>query len=548
MLRVLDAAALRAWCESGRAALSAACRSIDDLNVFPVPDGDTGTNLLLTMEAAADAVRAAPADAAATARALAQGALTGARGNSGVILSQLLAGMAEVLAHGPLGAAELRQALTRAADLAYAAVSRPVEGTLLTVARAAADAAAGDDLLAVVSAARAGAERALARTPELLPALREAGVVDAGGRGWVVLLEALEAVVAERALPQGPPSAGRVRQDAPGRVRQDAPGRAQQDAPGRAQQDAPGGGVAGALAYEVQYLLRDAPDAAVAALRTTLGRLGDSVAVAGGDGLHNVHVHVDVQGIGPALEAGLDAGRPVDVRVTRFPDYPPEPAQPAGDAGPARQAPRAVLALVSGEGLAGLFRAAGATVLDAPTAGDPAAELLRAVLDTGAAEVVLLPNAPGLSEVVAATTAQAAVQGVQVALVPSRSAVQGLAALAVASPGLALEQDVAAMAAAAEATRCGAIALDGDGAAPSGVCGLLDGRVVHVGPAFPEVARRLLDDLLEGAELLTAVLGAGAPVGLGALLHEHVGGRWPQVQLVVVDGGQPDVVLLLGAE
>ena len=207
MLQVLDAAAVRRWCSAACVDLAAARSEIDDLNVYPVPDGDTGTNLLLTMESVQSAVQAAPQDRASTLRAMAHGALMGARGNSGVILSQLLRGLAEVLEDDGSPAA-VRRALGRAAELAYAAVSRPVEGTLLTVARECAEAVAGldGDLAEVVRTARAAAAASLARTPELLPALEAAGVVDAGGRGLCVLLEALERVVTGECadVPGGP--------------------------------------------------------------------------------------------------------------------------------------------------------------------------------------------------------------------------------------------------------------------------------------------------------------------------------------------------------
>jgi len=306
----------------------------------------------------------------------------------------------------------------------------------------------------------------------------------------------------------------------------------------------------------VQYLLRDADAAALGPLRSALSALGDSVAVAGGDGLHNVHVHVHVQGIGPALEAGLEAGRPFDVRVTRFPDDPVPDAPLALDALPVmneRPAGRVVLAVASGEGLTGLFREAGATVLDEPSVDGPSADdLLHAVLATGAPEVVLLPNSRDLAGRAADAAERARASGTAVAVVASRSPVQGLAALAVAGPGLALADDAAAMSAAAEGTRCAGVASSVPGAAAPGgrgdVVGLLDGRVVHRGLELPDVTRRLLEELLDGAELLTAVLGADAPDGLGDLLRAQVGERWPEVELAVVDGGQPHVLLMLGAE
>jgi len=277
VLQVLDAPAVRRWCAAGLEALTAARVEIDDLNVYPVPDGDTGTNLQLTMKAVAEAVDAASSDMAATAKAMAHGALMGARGNSGVILSQLLRGLAEVLAEEDSASAEtLQRALIRAAELGYTAVATPVEGTVLTVAREAAASAAElgpADLASVVKAAAAGATAALARTTEQLPQLKAAGVVDAGGRGLCVLLDALELVVTGVVHPAAAPVL---------LVPRDRSGLALAREAGSDE-----------FGYEVQFLLRDATDDAVVALKSALGELGDSVAIVGGDGLHNVHVHVN---------------------------------------------------------------------------------------------------------------------------------------------------------------------------------------------------------------------------------------------------------------
>ncbi len=547
MLRVLDAAGVRSWCEAGRTALAAARDEIDDLNVFPVPDGDTGTNLLVTVESVVAAVRAEAGDLPAVARAMAHGALTGARGNSGVILSQLLRGLAEVLAAGPAGPGALARGLARSADLAYGAVTAPLEGTLLTVARAAGaaagaavDADPGADLAAVVAAARAGAQEALARTPQQLAALRAAGVVDAGGRGWVVLLEALEAVVSGRASVAVPPPHVPRHRSGHGAVRESG---------------------SDAYAYEVQYLLRDTGNEAVRLLREVLADLGDSLVVVGADGLFNVHVHVN--DVGAALEAGIDAGRPFRVTVTRFAEQvaagprdgdQPRPVEPT--AVTQRPAGRAVVAVVTGAGLARLFCQAGARVVaGGPAAGPSTVELLAAVHATGAAQVALLPNHGDVRPVAEAAADLARASGVTVAVVPTCSVVQGLSALAVADAGRGFAADVAAMGEAAAATRCAEVVYAVREATTSaGIClpgdalGLLDGRVVLVGAGLEWVARGLLDRLGEGAELLTLVLGAGAPDGVGERLRAHAAARCPGVQVVVVDGGQPHAPLLLGAE
>ncbi len=533
MLQVLDAAALRQWCAAGLEGLTAAQQEIDDLNVYPVPDGDTGTNLQLTMAAVVEAVTAAPSDMAATLGALVSGSLMGARGNSGVILSQLLRGLAEVLA--PLEAAgpdDLRAALLRSATSAYGAVSVPVEGTLLTVAREAAEVAQGADLGAVVRSALAGAVASLARTPDQLPALKAAGVVDAGGRGWCVLLEALVRVVTGSAPVLAPAML----------VPRDRSGLAAAREAGSE-----------AFAYEVQFLLRDSSDAEVVDLKERLRGLGDSLVVVGGDGLYNVHVHVN--DVGAALEAAVDAGRPFRVSVTRFEDQ--LAAEQALPAPTSRPPGRAVVAVVPGDGLGALFREAGARVVaGGPTSNPSTAELLAAICGAGAGEVVLLPNDGNVRAVAMAAAEQGRLQGLSVAVVPTRSVLQGLAAASVADPGRAFDDDVAAMGAAAGATRWAEVTTAvrasqtaGGPCSAGDVLGLVEGEVTLVGTDVEQVARALLHRLLEGGgELATVVLGAQADVEAGGRLTAYLSEVHPAVEVVVLHGGQPHYPLLLSVE
>ncbi len=529
MLQVLDAAAVRRWCSAGADALRAARREIDDLNVYPVPDGDTGTNLLLTLQSVVDALTAVPDDLTELTPAIVRASLLGARGNSGVILSQLLRGVCEALPPAGGGAAELRAGLSRAADLAYAAVAEPVEGTVLTVARAAADGAHGDDVASVVRTARAAAVLALARTPEQLPALRDAGVVDAGGRGLCVLLEALEQVVTGTAVVSEPP---------PVVVRDGAAPAARRET----------GSVE--FAYEVQFLLADSDDARVERLSTSLAALGDSLVVVGAQGLWNVHVHVN--DVGAALEAGVEAGRPFRVGVTRFEDQVAEAALPVMNERPAT---RAVVAVAPGSGLVALFSDCGATVVDGgPTANPSTAQVLEAVRRTGAREVIVLPNDGNVLAVARAAAALCPPEQQHVVVVPTRSVVQGLAALAVTDGELPLEEAAAAMAGAADATRWAEVTVAvRDAVTPAGPCragdalGLLLGRIVEVGPDVEQVAVALLDRLLEpGAELVTLLAGAAAPAALTERLAERA--RAAGAEAGVHDGGQPHAVLLLGAE
>src|SRR3954454_19328929 len=382
--------------ELALAALGATREEIDALNVYPVPDGDTGTNMYLTFESARNAMvqalhlpggadvgsdgpepgpepAAGPDELRAGLAAFSRGALLGARGNSGVILSQLVGAMCKrVAAADPdeRAAQVFADGMALATRASYAAVGEPVEGTILSVARAASDAASQAATIPanrvghVIRAAARAARAALERTPEQLPVLRDAGVVDAGGRGLCVVLDAAETAVTGR-----------------------RPVSAQQPLGARAiPVPLPSGDLTpGGPAYEVMFLL-DAPDDRIPGLRRALAPVGDSLVVVGGDGLWNVHVHVN--DVGAAIEAGGECGRPPRITVTRCAD------QIAGD-GPETVAAqgRAVVAVVQGDGLVELYEAAGAVVVVGGVGRRPSTgQILDAVTSAGTAEVIVLPN------------------------------------------------------------------------------------------------------------------------------------------------------------
>ncbi|MFF1477801.1 DAK2 domain-containing protein [Streptomyces sp. NPDC058301] len=535
MPQTLDAVAVRTWCSLALDGLGRDREEIDAVNVYPVADGDTGTNLYLTVESAHQAVEAVFAaytevpETADVIRAMAHGALIGARGNSGTILSQLLRGMAEVLAeHGT----DLSGALRRAAESAYEAVAHPVEGTVLTVATAAAEAARGadgdadGDAAAVATAAYGGARRALEETPGQLAVLGRAGVVDAGGWGLVTVLGALV-----QALSGEAPA---VRHEAHPPI---DPHTCPTECPADPAESA-------GPAFEVIYLL-EAGDEAVARLRGRLDALGDSLVVVGGDGLWNVHVHVD--DAGAAVEAGVEAGRPYRIRITHF------GAQPE----PREQVQRAVVAVVPGEGLAGLCAEAGATAVLARPGEPPASgELVDAIRRAHAREVVLLPNDAELRHTAAVAVAQARAEGVRVALIPTRSAVQGLAALAVHAADRRFDEDVVAMTAAAGATRYAELAVaERQSWTTAGICqagdvlGLIDGDVAVIGQDLARTAKAVLDRMLAaGGELVTLVLAAGTPADLAPGIEAHVREAHLAVDTVVYDGGNQSAPLLIGVE
>ncbi|QWF23964.1 DAK2 domain-containing protein [Nocardioides sp. LMS-CY] len=528
-------------------ALADAREEIDALNVFPVPDGDTGTNMYLTVSSGRDAIRDAveadPGVDVGTALAtFSRGALLGARGNSGVILSEMLGAIARRISEAApdqRNATVMAEALACAADASYAAVGTPVEGTMLSVIRAAADAAvavvrdSGTRSRDVFAVAAAAAREALARTPEQLPALAAAGVVDAGGRGVSVILDAAETVLTgRRPVPVTAPLGTRqipVPQTAPGAdLSPDGP------------------------SYEVMYLL-DAGDDAVPTLRETLAGLGDSLVVVGGEGLWNVHVHVD--DVGAAIEAGIAAGRPHRIRVTHFAE------QIAAARTVSTRQGRRVIAVAAGPGLAALFEEAGGVVVGGgPGLRPSTGELLEAITACGAAEVVVLPNDADTVRVaeIAARTAEADLgEAIRVTVIPTHAQVVGLAAIAVHEPGRAFDQDVLEMTATARHARQGAVTVAAKQAMtmagpcePGDVLGVIAGDFAVVGADLYAVATDVLERLLAGGgELVTIVAGAEDVEGaLATRCAAYVEERHPAVDVVVYDGGQPRYPLLMSVE
>jgi DAK2 domain fusion protein YloV len=583
---VLDGDTVRRWCRLSADALSQTRASIDALNVFPVPDADTGTNLHITLMSAADAAESLPPGAASAEvwHAAAQGALLGACGNSGVIVSQLLRGLADVCAAEPRCDGEVvARALAHAAASARAAVSRPAEGTVLTVADAAAragsEAASGaiaaaggrGGLAAVVTEAAAAAREALARTTEQLDVLAARGVVDAGAAGLCVLLDALAAVVTgvrpEVFEVPAAPAAAVARSTLHG-------------APASA---APVAASSGGYGYEVTYLL-EAPAEPVGLLRERLDLLGDSLVIVGGEDLWNVHVHV--ADAGAAIEEGLRAGRPRRITVTWLGlaadsgsadggSAEGRPADggladgasadggsadgrgaevPGGDdpAGQSRGAIRAdpararfgVVAVAESDGLAALLHAAGARVLRQRDSAGPALPALIEAIRQAGTHVAVIPNADRVAGLARAAAARLGDEGIDVSVIPARSPLQGIAALAVHDPGRGFAADVAAMGRAAAGMRWGSVVGPDAG---GGYRGLDGDQVRATAAAQAEAATSLARVLLSrGGELITLMAGAGAEPGLARLVADEIGQACPGVEIACYDGGP--VPLLIGVE
>jgi uncharacterized protein len=543
--RPLDATALREWSHAAVSGLIAHADEINGLNVFPVADADTGTNMLFTMRSACASADAAGDDAgvAGVTAAIAEGALQGARGNSGVILSQILRGLADVTLEaaertgGELSAIDVvvfGAALRHAVGLVIASVGETVPGTIVSVLQAAAGAAegasaGGADLVAAVVSASDAAVVALEKTTQQLDVLADAGVVDAGGRGLLVLLDAMTETLIGRA---------------PSRHEYEAA----QLMSGVAATEVP---VPAPPQFEVMYLLDDCDHACVETLRGRLEQLGDSVAIAasGEGGRYSVHVHAD--DAGGAIEAALDLGVPSQIQVTSL--MAAAGARPPG--GWAHD--RAVLAVVDGDGAQALFTGEGARVvrpeLNAPVR---AQHLVRAIVDMGAAQVMVLPNGYVAAEELVAGCTAANGWGVDVVPVPTASMVQGLAALAVHDAGRQAVDDGYTMARAAASARHGSVRVATEDALTwAGTCrpgdglGIAGDEVLIVGDSVTAAGAGLIDLLLtSGGELVTVLTGAGVDPAVGEALQAHVHREHLGAELVTYHTGHRGDALLIGVE
>jgi uncharacterized protein len=522
-----DLETVRELAGAASASLEQNRQRIDDLNVYPVPDGDTGTNLALTVRGIVEALESSRAeDRAELARETSRAALMSARGNSGVILSQIVRGAAEVLAEAAVVDARIiARAFRAASDEAYRAVREPVEGTMLTVIRELAEEAetADADTPAGLFAAlvRRG-EEAVARTPAQLRVLREAGVVDAGAAGLLELVRGLAAALSGAPLPDAPPL-GKLSLEAVHQERS-------------------------RYRYCTLFVI-EGEGLDPGALETEFERLGDSLLVVGDASAIKVHVHTDDPGA--AISLGTRAGTIEGVEIADMHRQTERREERLLEALPG--AASAVVAVVVGEGNRHLFETLGAEriVLGGPTMNPPTADLLAAVESIAAAEVVLLPND---ANVVMAAEQAARLASRPVQVVPTESIQAGLAAAVAFNPERAAAENAAAMLNAVAAVATGEIAIASREATVDGVSiregeylARLNGTAVAAGPGFHEVARRLLERLLaDPRDVLTLLTGEGAP-SLDGLLEELTE-RHPDLEFDVHDGGQPHHPLLVSAE
>ena len=537
---VLDASVLRRTIETFRNVLAVHRAAINRLNVYPVPDGDTGTNMALTLESVGGELASAGPDMAAVCEAIAHGSLMGARGNSGVILSQILRGLTEhIEGRDVVEAPVLADALVAAADAAYGAVMRPVEGTILTVMRDASDAAqvavATGSVLAVVDAALCAGRESLARTPELLAVLKDAGVVDAGGAGLLLLFDSLLHVLDGRELPE-PDESGPIT---------------------GAHAIAPDHGEG--TRYEVMYLL-ELDDASIDSFKSSWDTLGDSIVVVGGKGLWNCHIHTD--DIGASIETAIGlGGRPSRIRVTDLHEQVDEQdwVREAGGLGavepPLERVSTGVVAVGVGIGIARIFRSLGVQVVvtGGQSMNPSTADLLDAVTRVPADSVVILPNN---KNIVPVADRVGDLCDRPVAVVPTRTVAEGFAALVAYDPEASLDENVAAMRGAAEHVVAGEVTRAvRDATSPIGpihsgdYLGIARHGIAAVDDSLAGATTKLLGTLLaDEHELVTLIAGADATPADTAMIEAWLAEHRPDVTAEVHHGGQPLYPYLVGVE
>lgn len=601
-LPCLDSEALAEVMRRYQSALNQHRVTIDRLNVYPVPDGDTGTNMALTLAAVSEELLQSGAGRGDICRAISHGALMGARGNSGVIVSQLLRGLASTLAPSddhpeaepPIDAEMLAKGLVAASTAADSAVMRPVEGTILSVARASAQAAeralhtlGGDDdgaLAIVLERAKQAGQEALEATPQQLPVLADAGVVDAGAAGYLLLLDALLSVVDGRPLPDAVDLPAEVAEviahgnagaslqgvaaDPVAEQRAELHSYLDGDEAGGHEVHDPSG-----TRYEVMFLLA-APDENIDDFKAAWDGLGDSIVMVGGDGLWNCHIHTD--DIGPVIEAGIEVGRPHRIQITDL----HEQVAGLGAHGAHRgagahgahagagvhtghgtatadrpQVQCAVVAVSPAAGLDGLFTALGAQeiVTGGQTMNPSTAELLEAVTAAPSQQVVVLPNNSNIVPVARQVGAQTAKQ---VEVVVTMSVPAGLAALIEYDSDASAGANAASMGDAADAVSAGEVTQAvRDTTSPAGHVaagqwiGLDGGGISAAGDTAAAAAVGLLENMLTRThEILTLIEGADAQAAETAEVMEWLAQHWPAIEVERHVGGQDHYPYLFGIE
>ena len=518
-------------------------QAVNALNVFPVPDGDTGTNMLLTMQAAwAEVEKVDGATIHRMAHAVAHGALMGARGNSGVILSQLWRGFARGLGSKPaMNAADFVVAMREGCRTAYQGVIRPVEGTILSVSRAAADAAevsakTTDDLILIFEQVLAAAQEAVARTPTQLEVLRQAGVVDAGGQGLAVIFEGMVRHLKGEPVDIEPIAATLAF----------APSTALASI--EAGQD-----------YELIFDLKPRPDLDWDIMHQELSTFGTSIQVGSGDEALKIHIHVPTENFYRTHEYAFTLGTVTKIAVENLQEQMAEMqaagAKPRGGHQGLTAGDIATIAVAPGDGLADVFQSLGASsvVPGGQTMNPSTEDFVKAIQALPCERAILIPNN---GNVILAARQAAELAGRQVAVVPTRTVPQGIAAMLAFNPQAELEANVRAMDASAQHVRTGEVTIATRSVDMNGVkvragqpIGLLDDALAAAGETIEAVIDQLLEKMdAAERELVTIYYGASATAEGAQALADAIRERYSHLEVEVVAGGQPHYPYIFSAE
>jgi len=543
----IDGKILRKLIVGGANQVTKNTASLNALNVFPVPDGDTGTNMAHTVRAAAaEALKQSSPSVADVSKAASNGALRGARGNSGVILSQLFRGFAKGLEGKSVAtSADLAEALSSASEMAYKAVMKPKEGTMLTIGRAAGEAAHEiafdeEDIAECLKFVIRRTDEVLAKTPDMLPALKQAGVVDSGGMGIVCFLKgALEAF------------------DEPGEIDL-------LDASQIAQE----GTTMAAIniddikfAYCTEFLVEldktgkakpGVSQDAEEVLRGYLPTIGDSVVVIEDEGLVKVHVHTNNPG--QALEKGLQYGQLLNIKIENMKEQHSELLEFSASNGPLK--PLGIVAVAAGAGIAELFTGLGADyVIEGGQSMNPSTEdIAKAVERVNAESVIILPNNKNI--LLTAQQAGEIVTDKKVYVVPTVSVPQGISCMVSNAEGAPVEENIEGMKEAMEAVHSGQIThavrdtvLDGREIKEGDFLCIYDGDIALVEKDLTSAANALMDYMLEkGGSLVSIYHGEGATAATAEALAAYVGAKYPMAEVEVYEGKQPLYSYILSVE
>lgn len=555
-IRNLDGKAFAEMVLYGARHLSQNANVVDALNVFPVPDGDTGTNMNLSMTSGAKEVEQIDAaNIGKVAQSLSRGLLMGARGNSGVILSQLFRGFGKSIEQkSEINAKEFAAAFQAGVDTAYKAVMKPVEGTILTVAKDAAKKAvltaqSETDMIKVMEAVVNEAEASLERTPELLPVLKEVGVVDSGGKGLLYVYEGFLASLKGEKLSEKAAALPSLNDLVSAEHHKNAQSHMNTE-------DIEFG-------YCTEFMVKldsGKRNFNEDAFRQDLSGFGDSLLVVSDENIAKVHIHAEYPG--EVMTYAQKYGSLINMKIENMREQhtailsqnKQETAAPAEKA-PAEKQPYGIVTVAMGEGIAELFESIGATkVIEGGQTMNPSTEdIVQAIKDANADTVVILPNN---SNIVMAANQAADVAGQHVIVIPTKTVPQGMAALLAFNPALVADENEAAMLGAIGEVKSGQITyavrdtnIDGIDIKKGDFMGILNGKIVETASDQLTAAKKLLAGMIdEDSEIVTVIKGEDAPEEEAEELAAFISETYEDVEVEVHDGKQPLYSYILAVE